>query len=152
MTTAILETGDRLVIELNGMGGQYEIHFDTREYPQQFVIKQTENLFGEALGKHVPLLHANLKEVEEDVADEDFEDNVPEPVGFFMDAHNKIHCTALVSCRIRYLPSGIMTVVTLSAPDGEESEETGEFDFYPTIQDLERQLNQNGWPLQRPAI
>lgn len=156
MAKVILYQGDTLVVQFADTDGEFTIDFDTQTYPGQLVLRESDGLPGNVAGAASAILyHEDFRKGIDpnDVAIDEHDDGmIQQPVGFFMDASGKIHCTALVSCIVRILPGGKMVVATLADPDGRESEETGEFTFYPTVEALEAALNASGVHLQRPAI
>jgi hypothetical protein len=150
MPTITLNNGDVLKVELNGTDGQFEIHFDSVEYPKQLVIQETANLPGNRVGEAEAILyHEDLRgkcvPEDGDVADEELQPP-DQPVGLFVDADGRVQCTSFVNCVVRENgdPDDI-TVVTL-APDGTE---TGEFTFYKSLAALENAL---GKPVPRTTI
>lgn len=150
MSRIMMYPGETLLIGFADSDGEFAIHFDNASYPKQLVVRESDGLSGNVKGGANEILY------HEDFgasADDDSEvETVPMRVGFFMDASGKVQCTALVSCFIRETADGF-TVITLSEANGEESEETGEFTFYESVDALDDALISGGSiPFTRIAI
>lgn len=155
MTTITLTPGYMLRVQFEHTDGEFQIHFDHKDYPQQLIVRETAGLPGSRIGEANAVLYC--EDWRDTVASD--RDEVPAAttsecvdgdrasVGFFMDSDNKIHCTALVNCYIRTKGTDVV-VVTLSKYD----DETGEYTFYPTIEALKEVLAENGLPWPRPSI
>lgn len=136
-----LKPGEHIAIQFHQTDGEFEIHFDTPKHPKALVVEEVSQALTNVVGVllHEPLLY------DDDTDDDDSDtpigshQNDPEPVGFFMDAHNRIHCTAFVHCRVddaswkSKSDNRKWVVETLNADD----DVTGEFDFYATLEELE---------------
>ncbi len=60
MTTLTLTTGDALVIEFAHTDGQFEIHFDSKEAPDQILIRETAGLDGNVVGKALQTMYKKV--------------------------------------------------------------------------------------------
>jgi hypothetical protein len=57
MPTIVLSPGEKLTIQLAGCDGEFEVHFDTTEHPQQVTVKETAGLPGSEVGDALALLY-----------------------------------------------------------------------------------------------
>lgn len=53
----VLSPGDKLEIGLADTDGAFEVHYDTAEHPKSFLIKETDFLSGNVIGKAGSVLY-----------------------------------------------------------------------------------------------
>lgn len=66
MSIIVIAPGDKLTIQLANCDGEFEVHFDTQEHPQQVVVKETAGLPGSEVGVALAVLYCeDFSKVEE---------------------------------------------------------------------------------------
>lgn len=136
-----LAPGEKLHIDFAETDGEFVIHFDTKEFPNAVVVEETADCKPSLVGTTGIIYHdacpayndLDVDDLQElhPVVDVTVDHGVP--VGFFLDSHHVVQCTALVRCEVQTNAHGSKYVETLSA----ENEVTGTYDFYESVADLE---------------
>ena len=60
MTTVTLHPGEKLVVNLAATDGEFELHFDTTEYPGQFVVRESAGFDGNVVGSALQTLYKEV--------------------------------------------------------------------------------------------
>ena len=154
-----LAPGEMLQVDFANTDGQFNIHFNSDEFPDAIAVEEVSGCTPNTVGHTGVLYHdkfeyaVGAEDAVEDVdvfdADEGDTRHVGKhpmlsaaygikkdsetPVGFFMDASNKVHCTALVRCQLYRQEDDTYLVEVLN----DENEVLGEYTFYRTIKDIE---------------
>jgi hypothetical protein len=140
-----LKPGEHIAVQFDQTDGEFQIHFDTAEHPNQIVVKETGGISATTIGAALSVLYQDKLNGgrylpnDSDITDEEREASEKldkQPVGFFMDAHNRIHCTALVHCRVDLADGEEGPDQIVSTLDSEDMT-TGEYTFYRSLAELE---------------
>ena len=150
-----LKAGEYIAVQFEQTDGEFQIHFDTPRHPNALVVEETSQALNAAVGVvfreqfGVPT-ERHVVRLEDEVSLAAVQ-KIPAPaaawkqsapIGFFMDGNNRIHCTAFVHCAVvpnsmrgnsAHITQVSWRVETLSSDDTV----TGEYDFYPTLVELE---------------
>lgn len=145
MVAITLNTGESVSIAFANTDGEFLIAYDTPQYPEQLVVKETAGLPGSVVGAASAVLyHEDWRAFQPPVGDLADDELVAAPVGlqhhgWFCDASGEVRHTDMVRCLVRELPDNERVVVTLDSKDFE----TGEFTFYESLAEMDALMGIN---------
>jgi hypothetical protein len=134
MVAITLNSGESISVALADTDGEFQIHYDTAEYPKQLVVKECAGLPGSVKGgANEVMYHEDWRSFKPpvDEAEEQLVD--AQHHGWFCDAQGEVRHTDLVKCLVRELPGGERLVITLD----HHGLESGEFTFYESLAELD---------------
>lgn len=98
-----LKPGESLNVQFHETDGEFEVHFDTPQYPQALVVKETAGLPGSVKGGAEEILYHEAfgRGIPAGLAEESYEDGeMLLTEGYFIDRQGKEHHTSEVKCRV----------------------------------------------------